>query len=281
MAPAAHLVVAHQAGQDGQAGRVGRGPAVGPQGVGREVEDGARAGLPAVARLVGVVHLVEQLVVGVEHEHVAVAGAVGAALDGRVGRDRVRPGVALVGVVERDRHLGLRAGNDHVRDADRAAVPVGAEVGVETRRRRRCWRCRRPSSGPRDTARCRVPGVVGREERDGDGRRGSVGSRRRRPQPAAEREESAREREGSRRREPAAAWLPNSHRHRHLLLRQSPGAAPRDTSRRWLRRSRPRAASQAGAVAAPLPLLSHARLRRPPLALHVSAAARRRVSTRC
>ena len=34
-----HLLVAHQAGQNGQTGRVGRRPAVGAQSVGREVED--------------------------------------------------------------------------------------------------------------------------------------------------------------------------------------------------------------------------------------------------
>ena len=61
-----------------------------------------------------------------------VAGRARAALDRRVRRDRVRAGVALVGVVERHGHPGLRAGRGRVGDADRAAVPqAGAEVGLE------------------------------------------------------------------------------------------------------------------------------------------------------
>ena len=71
------LVVAGEAGQDRQAGRVGGGPAVRPQGVARQVEDRAGAGLPgAVGLLVRVEQLVELLVVGVEHQHVAVAVGV-------------------------------------------------------------------------------------------------------------------------------------------------------------------------------------------------------------
>ena len=77
---------------------------------------------------------------------------VGAAFDRRVGRDRIRPGVALVrhrlGLVavgrEDDRHVGLVERHDDVRNADRIAlVEAGAEIGVERRRRRRWSRCRR------------------------------------------------------------------------------------------------------------------------------------------
>ena len=56
---------------------------------------------------------------------------VRAPLDRRVRRDRIGAGIALVGVLERDRHLRLGAGHGDERDADRAAVPeAGAEVGV-------------------------------------------------------------------------------------------------------------------------------------------------------
>ena len=143
--PFLHLVVAHEAGKHRQAGRVGRGPAVGTQGVGAQVEHGARAGRPALTAGVGVEELVEQEVVGVEDQHVAVAGRVGPALDGRVGRDGIGAGVALVGVVEGDGDLGLRGAHDDVGDAVRSAVPDGAEVGVQACPRRRCERCSRRS----------------------------------------------------------------------------------------------------------------------------------------
>ena len=62
----------------------------------------------------------------------AVARRVGPALDRRVDGDRVRARVALVGVVERDRHRRLVGADHDVRDADRAAVVLPrAEVGVD------------------------------------------------------------------------------------------------------------------------------------------------------
>ena len=131
------LVVADEAGVDRQPGGVGGGPAVGPQGVRAEVEHRARAGLPrrAAALRVGGEQLVELARGVVDHEHVAVAVARRAALDRRVRRDRVRARVALVVVLEAHRHLRLAGADVHERDADRAAVPERAEVGVQLGRR--------------------------------------------------------------------------------------------------------------------------------------------------
>ena len=69
--------------------------------------------------------------VEVDDEDVAVALALRAALDGRVGRDGVRAGVAFVGVLERDGDLGLRAADDDVGNSVGRALPGGSEVGVE------------------------------------------------------------------------------------------------------------------------------------------------------
>src|SRR5690606_34388553 len=118
---------------DRQSGGVGRGPAIGAKGVGVQVEDGAGTRLPGPVRLpLGVEELVQHARVFVHHEYVAIA-AVGRAarrgtLDGSVGWDGVRAGVALVRVVERDVHTGLAGADDRVGDADEPTVPKsGAE----------------------------------------------------------------------------------------------------------------------------------------------------------
>ena len=97
MTPAVGLVAAREPGQDRQAGGVGGGPALGPQRVGAQVPHRAAVGVPARALARGGVELEELAVALAQREHVAVA----AALDRRVGRDRVGAGIGLVGARRR------------------------------------------------------------------------------------------------------------------------------------------------------------------------------------
>ena len=157
--PLRDVLVAGEAGQDRQAGRVGGRPAGRAKLVRAEIEDRARAGLPATAagRVEGE-QLVELAAVAVDDQRVPVAVRAAAALDRDVRRDRVRALVRLVRVLERDAGLRLRAADDRDRDPDRPAFPEpGAEVGVHVvvdadRRRRsgRSWErpaaCRRAGS---------------------------------------------------------------------------------------------------------------------------------------
>ena len=128
-----HLVVAHEAGQDGQTRRVGRRPTAGPQGVGVEVPDGPRAGGGSRRAVGGVVELVEGARARVDHEGVAVARRLRPTLNRRVGPEGVGPRIALVGVLE-----GRRS-------------PRGARVTPRCRGSRRgCWgrrRVRSPGAG--------------------------------------------------------------------------------------------------------------------------------------
>ena len=123
------LVVAQQPGEDGQPGRVGRGPAGRPAPVAGEVPARRRGDLPrrpAVAAH-GVVELVVDAALALDDDHVAVAllrvGLPGRrALDRRRGRDREGPVVALVAVVgavgaEGDRHAALLRADQRVGDA--------------------------------------------------------------------------------------------------------------------------------------------------------------------
>ena len=130
--PARDVLVAGEAGQDRQAGGVGRRPAGRAELVRAEVEDRARAGPPAAARgRVEGEELVELAAVAVDDQRVPVAVRAAAALDRDVRRDRVRALVRLVRVLERDARLRLRAADDRDRDPDRPALPEpGAEVGV-------------------------------------------------------------------------------------------------------------------------------------------------------
>ena len=246
------LVVPREARQDGQTGRVGRGPAVGAQRVRLQVEDGSRAGVPgAVALLVGVVELVEHLGVGVQHEHVPVAVGVGSprALHRSIRRHGVRARVALVAVVgEVDGDLGLRPRHDDVRDADARALPHRAEVGVQA--------CRRAHAGDvvgrvrieRQGVDRRVPGVVGRQEEERDGGAVAVGRRPRR------RRDGEHEQDG--RREPAGerggpcGGLPSDDRSSRAVVRA--GAMAGWTSYREYRRTAG-PVERSGRVARPRP----------------------------
>ena len=85
------LVVAHQAGQDRQPGRVGRRPAVGPPAVRVHVEERARAGLPLAAVVEDVVQLVEMRFVAIDDQQVAIAAAAQVDVAGLAAFDPVRP----------------------------------------------------------------------------------------------------------------------------------------------------------------------------------------------
>ena len=61
--------------------------------------------------------------VDVDGDRVPVARTGAAAFDGSVQRNRVGPGVALVGVVETSRILGLRSGHRDERNPDGPSVP--------------------------------------------------------------------------------------------------------------------------------------------------------------
>ena len=136
------LVVADEAGEDRQAGGVGRGPAVGAAGGGAQVPGGPRVGVPVRLRLgdvEGAVELVELAGGAVDDEHVAVAVAAVAALDRGAGRDRERPRVALVavgGVVDRqhplpraDDRVGEAVGARRAEVRVQAVAAVGVDVG--------------------------------------------------------------------------------------------------------------------------------------------------------
>ena len=75
--------------------------------------------------------LVELPRVAFDDEHVAVALRVRATFDGRVRRDGIRPGVALIAILEAHRHWRLLAVHHHVGDAARCTLPYRAEVWVQ------------------------------------------------------------------------------------------------------------------------------------------------------
>ena len=107
----------------------------------------------------------------VDDDRVPVAGRGAPALDLDAARDRIRPAVGLVGVLEGDARLALLLADDRDRDPDRRALPQPrAEVGVHAPRRRRSSGRSRPSS-PRPEA-CRPAGSRGSTS----GRRG-IGKR--------------------------------------------------------------------------------------------------------
>src|SRR5579871_4740485 len=100
-----------------------------------QMEYGARTRLPRAIRLrISGPGFVQNAVVLIDDQHMPVAAALRAALNGRVGGDRVRTGVAFVGVLERDGDLCLLARHGDERNADRAAIPqAGAEIGMSRR----------------------------------------------------------------------------------------------------------------------------------------------------
>src|SRR5256886_17362777 len=103
-----HLLVPHQAGYHRKPGRVGGGEPGRTQLVRAQVEHGSATGVPGAVRVrMRIPHLVEPAGAGIHDKDVPVTTGVGAALDGRGARDRVRAAVAVLGVVEGDRYPGL------------------------------------------------------------------------------------------------------------------------------------------------------------------------------
>ena len=142
------LVVASEAGQDREAGGVGRGPAGRPQVVGAEVEDRARAGRPAPPAVVRVGG--EQLVVGarvaVDHDHVPVAGRAVPPSIGTPLRQRVGALVRLArrtGSAPAPSACSTRRPRTGSRSARRRTAPSRSRGGRD--RSGRCWRSARPS----------------------------------------------------------------------------------------------------------------------------------------
>ena len=158
------FVVVDQPGQHREAGRVGRGPAGRPQGVRVEVPDGTGAGRGTALRVeMGVPGLVEGAGRRVDHQRMAVR----AAFDRRGPRQRVRAGIALTGIGERDRDQGGARRDDLPRDAIGLLRAGGRpEVGME-RSGRRIHRGepRRAPGVHREPGDRGVPHVVGREGR--------------------------------------------------------------------------------------------------------------------
>src|SRR5580692_975118 len=98
------------------------------------MEEGARSGLPAFSAVDRkcAPHFVELADSLLEHEHVAVARGVLAAFDLRVWRDRIRTLIALRSVVERHRHLLLRARHDVEWNSVIGIVPeIGMQISGE------------------------------------------------------------------------------------------------------------------------------------------------------
>ena len=77
------------------------------------------------------VELIQQEVVAVHDQHVSIAAGVTATLDGYVRWNGVRPRVTLIGILKRHWHARLIAVDDDIWDADRRALPDGAEIRVQ------------------------------------------------------------------------------------------------------------------------------------------------------
>ena len=135
--------------------------------------------MPARSPGIGGIQLIQFRVILVHDQDVAVAGGVGAALDRDIGGNGIRTGIALVRVVERHRHVCLRTGNDHVRDADRGTVPDGPEIGMQSRVETNAVDQRRGiriDGIARDVA---VPGIIGGEDLQARDRAAAAAGRRR------------------------------------------------------------------------------------------------------
>ncbi len=132
MTPAADLVVARQAGEDREAGRIGGGPAGRAQPVRAEVPDRAGARSPSATLRVEREELVELAGVAVDDQCMAIAVRAIPAFDRHAAGNGVRAAVGLARVLERDPRLGCAPADDGDRDPDRSALPQArAEVRVQ------------------------------------------------------------------------------------------------------------------------------------------------------
>ena len=116
-------------------------------------------------------HLVELPRRRIDHDHVPVAGAIRAALDRRIRRNRVGARVALIVVVERHRNFRLGPAHEDVRDAVRRAIPDRAEVRVHLAGRPTAAVDERRRVGVhRLRGDVHVPRIIGREDGSRSGR---------------------------------------------------------------------------------------------------------------
>jgi hypothetical protein len=130
-----YFFVPNQSRQDREAGSIGRCPSGRPEGVRPQIEDGSGPGLPTAVRLgIGGVKFVKDAIVFVENEHMAVARRSRPTFNLRIRGYRVRPGIALVGIIKRDNHFLLSPRYDIIRDSDGTAIPgAGPKIRVKTR----------------------------------------------------------------------------------------------------------------------------------------------------
>src|SRR5580698_10187894 len=96
--PRENFIVTNQSREDRQTRGVRRGPPGRPKRVRIQIEDRARASLPARGLRSGVPHLIKDAVVGIYGNRMTVAGALTAPLDRRVKRNCVGSGIAFVRV---------------------------------------------------------------------------------------------------------------------------------------------------------------------------------------
>src|SRR5260370_26886491 len=107
---------------------------------------------------------VEDAVVRIDGEHMAIARALAATLDGRVQRRSVRAGIALIGVGEGGRVFGLGPGYGDERDADGSAtIEACAEIGVHGLGGANSVHPGRGITGDRKLVNRGIPDIVSRE----------------------------------------------------------------------------------------------------------------------
>ena len=161
-----HLVVAQEAREDRQAGGVGRRPAIGPQPVRAQVPHRARPCRPPPALQPRVPRLVQPTGARIDHDRVAIAVGVPAALDARGPAQRVAHPVALVGVLERHAHA-RPAVHDRHRDAVGHGLLAVRRTEVRVQRGRRLHEDSHVVRAglDRKAVDARMPVVVAREHR--------------------------------------------------------------------------------------------------------------------
>src|SRR5260221_9799815 len=129
-----YLVVANEAGKNGQAGGVGGRPRVGPLFVRSHIPNRGRVGAPLSILQGGVVQLIQPAAVFLEDEHVTISVArLGIALDERIRWNGFGPGIAFIKKrSESDRHFGLCTIDNLIRNADCLVLyHARTEIGVE------------------------------------------------------------------------------------------------------------------------------------------------------
>src|SRR6202040_427928 len=112
--PRSDMVIAHQAGEYGQARGVGRGPGRGAQRIAANVEHRAGSGGPASIGIgIRSKELVELPGSAIQYQHVPVAAGLSSALDRHVGWNGVGSWITFSGIGETERDLGLRGADSN------------------------------------------------------------------------------------------------------------------------------------------------------------------------